>query len=330
METILGQKTVVETTELDVATVNVTPPTQARVHGIASASAEDDGAQVQIETATVVADEGITTSGNAEVMFTGAGVTGSPITKSVALLDTDDADGAATTIAAALDADANISAKYAVTAVDNTVIATAVAAATNDATLNISIDNDTCAGITTAATSANTQNGSTGSGALSVLVKGLGSDYKPLQETVILQGTTSVNTVNSYAFINEIKVASGAVNVGNITATAATDSTVSYTVPAGMGVGAQAFYMAADDGGVYQISRLYADSVNATANAYTTIKVKVLEDSGVWITKRMFKLDDNKTYYRDYINLDLKARSIVKVTAVASGGSANVNVMMDI
>lgn len=91
---------------------------------------------------------------------------------------------------------------------------------------------------------------SDGTGARTITVIGLDSSFLVQSETVTLNGTTGVSTTKSYRRILSLRVAtagSGLANAGAITATAATDSTVSarieigknrsemaiYTVPAG-------------------------------------------------------------------------------------------------
>lgn len=108
----------------------------------------------QVETATVVG--AITTSGNATVIVTATGMTGTPITTSVAVLNGDTADMVAEKIRTALNAVANITAKFAVGGSGAQVTLTRLIAAANIANLNIDIDNGTCAGLTTAHTSADT------------------------------------------------------------------------------------------------------------------------------------------------------------------------------
>lgn len=53
--------------------------------------------------------------------------------------------------------------------------------------------------------------------ALKVIVQGLDATFSPLTETIALNGTTAVTTVNSYLRINRLLVANGT-NVGTITA----------------------------------------------------------------------------------------------------------------
>ena len=111
----------------------------------------------QVETATVVGT--ISTAGNASVVVTANGMTGSPKTIAVPVLLADDASAIAGKIRAALAADAAVAALFAVSGATDKVILTRLIKAANDGTLNIAIDNGTCAGITTAAASANTTAG---------------------------------------------------------------------------------------------------------------------------------------------------------------------------
>jgi predicted secreted protein len=111
----------------------------------------------QIETATAAGT--VTASGDATVIVTAAGVTGSAITFTVAVLENDTPTMWAAKVRTALLTDANLTAVYDVGGYGPYITLTRKIAAANDATLNIAIDNDTSAGITTAATSANTRAG---------------------------------------------------------------------------------------------------------------------------------------------------------------------------
>lgn len=114
------------------------------------------GAQ-QVETAVVVGT--ITGNGNATFTTTFAGMTGSPLATSVAVLNGDTPDTVATKAAAALNLVANFSAKCTAVANGPNVIVTANLAAANDATFNVAYTNGTCTGLTPDATSDNTTAG---------------------------------------------------------------------------------------------------------------------------------------------------------------------------
>lgn len=130
---------------------------------------------IQVETATAAGT--ITGSGNAEVVVTAANVPGSPLTFSVAVESGDLPAEWAAKVRTALAADATLSQYFdaggsltGITLSSKPTLSHTVQGASigaypaNDATLNISLDNGTCTGITTAATSADTIAGSASSG----------------------------------------------------------------------------------------------------------------------------------------------------------------------
>jgi hypothetical protein len=124
----------------------------------------------QEETATAAGP--ISGRGNATVVVTSAGMTGSPITLSVPVLASDAAAAWAAKVRTALNANAVIAARFTVGGASAAILLTrkplntytingtsVPCYAATDGTLNISLDNGTCTGITTAASSANTTAG---------------------------------------------------------------------------------------------------------------------------------------------------------------------------
>lgn len=115
----------------------------------------------QVETSTVVGT--VTLTGTAAVVVTAAGMPGSPITVQVPVTNTDTATVVAGKIRAYLQALSSISDTLGLwftwSGTGATVVGTATASAANDATMNISVDNGTCTGLTAAPTSANTTAG---------------------------------------------------------------------------------------------------------------------------------------------------------------------------
>lgn len=99
-----------------------------------------------------------------------------------------------------------------------------------------------------ASTSAADDGSPAGTGARTVYIEGLDGDYNVVSETVTMNGTTDVTTINSYMYINKftvITVGSGGANAGDITAKLSTTlydmiltgynnrTTAHYCVPAG-------------------------------------------------------------------------------------------------
>jgi hypothetical protein len=121
---------------------------------------DNDDGTAQQETATAAGT--ITGSGNATVVVTAAGLTGSPNTVSVPVTSGDTAAVWADKVRVALRNHLVISNFFAVSGTGTAIILTARVRAANDSTLNISLDNGTSTGITTAGTSANTTAGVVG------------------------------------------------------------------------------------------------------------------------------------------------------------------------
>lgn len=142
----------------------------------------------QVETATAAGT--ITGDGNAAVVVTAAGMTGSPKTINVAVTNGDTAAVWAGKVRTALNADSAVTALFDVGGTSTSITltrkstgsyvlsstVTVLTYAANDATLNISLDNGTCTGITTAATSANTVAGVATAGCR--ILDGDGNDYQ--------------------------------------------------------------------------------------------------------------------------------------------------------
>jgi hypothetical protein len=178
----------------------------------------------QVETATAAGT--ITGSGNATVIVTAAGMTGSPKTISVAVVNGDTAATWAGKVRTALAADSAVAALFTVggstTAI--TLTRTSPAGVANDSTLNISLDNGTCTGITTAGTSTNTTAGVAGTrqvetltitgtpttdGNILITVTAVGLTGSPLGIQVPVNGSQYTDILITNAVYAAAKAASG-------------------------------------------------------------------------------------------------------------------------
>lgn len=124
----------------------------------------------QVETATVVGT--ITGAGNATVIVTAPGMSGTPITLSVAVALADTASQVAEKIRAAMAANANIAAWFTIAAAGAVITLTKKVAAADAQTMNISVDNGTCTGLTQDLTSTHTVAGAAGAEADRAVVPG--------------------------------------------------------------------------------------------------------------------------------------------------------------
>lgn len=174
--------------------------------GVCTGSAAFVAGVAQVETATVVAAAGATSSGNCIVTVTGSTLTGSPLAVTIPLTTSaNTATLVASALASGLNANAAIAAKYSVTSSGADIILTVKADANgnylaNDGTLNIAIPSGL--GITAAPTSADTTAGVVSSGVQ--VLDGDGKDF---------EGVTLPSMARIYAL--EINVTSGSASASN-------------------------------------------------------------------------------------------------------------------
>lgn len=233
----------------------------------------------------------------------------------------------ATKIRAALAADEDVTAMFTVSGETSKVILTKKTSGANDATLNIAIAAGST-GITAVATSADTTEGSGGSGARIILIEGINENYEEVTEQVTLNGETAVNTTKYYFMINKMQVlraGSYGTNKGYIAATALTDNSETCRILADAGESQNAVFMNANRS-TQTVSKLFFNTQNTTSGAITTFKVKVKEDGRAWCTKRVVQIIAGSPAVEVQGGVEIPKKAILKVTAVASAGSSDVNV----
>jgi hypothetical protein len=174
--------------------------------GVCTGSAAFVAGVAQVETATVVAAAGATSSGNCIVTVTGSTLTGSPLAVTIPLTTSaNTATLVASALASGLNANAAIAAKYSVASSGADIVLTVKADANgnylaNDGTLNIAIPSGL--GITAASTSTDTTAGVVSSGVQ--VLDGDGKDF---------EGVTLPSMARIYAL--EINVTSGSASATN-------------------------------------------------------------------------------------------------------------------
>lgn len=135
----------------------------------------------QVETATVIGT--ITGTGNATVVVTSARISNGSKTLSVSVTAGDDASAVAGKIRTALAFDSDVSAIFLVSGSAANIVLTEHVSNANDTTLNISIADGTCTGLTAAPTSTNTTAGSGLSNAYITLVEAKSVDLLNFSDT---------------------------------------------------------------------------------------------------------------------------------------------------
>ena len=168
-----------------------------------------------------------------------------------------------------------------------------------------------------------------GTGARTVLIQGLDANWLPISETVTLNGTTPVTTVNSYLRVNLMtttSAGSGGQNAGDLTLRVAGGGTTQSIARAGYGFGRQAVYTVADN------TSLFCGSFNFTVltpnNTIFSAVFGIQQVSGTG-NRRIpieFQVTSNVPYlHLTQFGLSFAARTTV-ILRVTTTGQNNTNV----
>jgi len=178
-----------------------------------------------------------------------------------------------------------------------------------------------------------------GVGARTVRIQGLTAwNVAEATETVTLNGTTPVNTVNSYVIIHRMKVLTSGgtnINVGTITATAATDSTVTAEIAIGQGQTQMAIYGVPSVQSLY-MTRFYAYINDANAASRVDVQLRANENPDVQTTNFINKFDlqlaNNGTSVGEVtFNIPIKFAGpcLIKVQGIANAADIDMSAGFD-
>jgi hypothetical protein len=166
-------------------------------------------------------------------------------------------------------------------------------------------------------------------GALTVRVYGLDSSYAPQEETVTLNGTTNVNTANTYTMIHRMTVltaGSAAANLGTIKATAATDGTVTARIRIGNNQTGMAIYQIPAGKTGYMF--MYYGALSSAAKlAAANLRLVAKPDGEVWQVKHFAGIVSTASsafshYFPTPVAYD--AKTIVKMQATPDVNDSDV------
>ena len=182
-------------------------------------------------------------------------------------------------------------------------------------------------------TSVNDDGNPVGTGARTIRIYGLKTwDLAETSEDITLDGTTPVNTANSYVIINRMKVLTcgGNLNLGTISATAATDGTVTAVIAIGDGQTEMAIYGVPSTQSFYMTR--WGVHINKTSASITTaeFQLRVNETPNVqstcFIRKNDSSVQSNGTSSSEK-HFDNPAKiagpCIIKVQATASAADVD-------
>jgi hypothetical protein len=165
-----------------------------------------------------------------------------------------------------------------------------------------------------------------GTGARTVSILGLNGSGVEVSESVNLNGLTPVATTNAYIIVFRMIVTAagtGGVNVGNITATAQTDATLTGQIDAGYNQTLMAIWQVPAGKTLYLNS--YYASMNGTTSA-TSVDIRLwAKPSGqTWQTKHVLGLSSvGVSYFRHVFDPPLKYNALTLIRLQAADASAN-------
>ena len=177
---------------------------------------------------------------------------------------------------------------------------------------------------------------SAGSGAQTVTISGIGSDYSTVTETVSLNGNTNVPTVNTYWHINRAFVASagsGGTQVGTITIISAAAGTPTLgTLAIGANQTQSTIYMVPLGYTAY-ITFINVATQSSNINGTCDIAMYAKPFGGVFRVQSDFLFREGSTtsYTRDFRGfLSYAEKSIIKFRCVAASHATDVAIDYDI
>ena len=174
---------------------------------------------------------------------------------------------------------------------------------------------------------------SAGTGARTVAIFGLDSSYNEINETVTLNGQTSVNTTNSFLRIFRMYVVtagSGATAAGTIYAgTGTVTSGVPAVVYGTIAIGANQTQMSlwtVPAGYTLYLMGVFYTSGNATANAWTIFQMNQRPLGGVFRQQTSARVAGNGDFVLDlHTPLVFAEKTDIEIRAFASAGTSNVS-----
>lgn len=171
-----------------------------------------------------------------------------------------------------------------------------------------------------------------GTGARTVTIEGLDSNWDLMSETIVLNGVTPVVSSSSWWRINRAYVATvgtGYVNAGDITGTGSDSSDVHFKITADLGQSQLGFYTVPNG---YQLSleQIYAYAFKQ-ANAAFEVRMRTRENLGPWRLQGTFGAHSQGGYaHRDYRpGLVIPTKTDIEFIAEVSADNCGISVEFD-
>lgn len=169
-----------------------------------------------------------------------------------------------------------------------------------------------------------------GTGAQTVEVKGLDTDWEPQSETVNMAGAVDSPTLKSYLHVYQLTAktfGSGAVNAGTITATAQTDATVTAQMTIGLNYSQSAIFPVRA-GYTAHVLHLFFSRLRLLATVNLDVRLLAQPDGGgfeVRWTGGITNASSSGLQQEFKPPLVFPEKTIIKLDAISSAASADVS-----
>jgi hypothetical protein len=171
--------------------------------------------------------------------------------------------------------------------------------------------------------SSNVNDTSAGTGLRTVSITGLNASYVVTTETVTMNGTTDVATVNSYVIIHRmvgLTAGSGGTNAGTITATAQTDATITCSIEIGFGQ-SQFAILQIPAGYTAYITKVRSRMNQTTASSTAQCVLFIKPFGGIFNAKTNLGLNNSGSSSveidRTHSPIVVSEKSIIKITCIS-------------
>lgn len=185
-----------------------------------------------------------------------------------------------------------------------------------------------------ASTDADDDGSPAGTGARTIKVFGLDGNYEDQSETLTMNGTTDVPTVNQYIMIHRMMVVTAGStgnNVGNITATAQVDGTVTAQITATRNQTLMAIYQIPNAKTGYLV-HWYIDAFRATISGGVDGWLSIQPDGEVFQQKahRSMQGQGGSSTTAKLFCLPAAAKSIIKISALPTAANYKIAAGFDL
>jgi hypothetical protein len=165
----------------------------------------------------------------------------------------------------------------------------------------------------------------------SIYIEGLDSNYNPITETVVTNGTTAVITTKSFARVHTATVTSGQANVGDITFRLHSDTgTVISHIRAGFSITKMSQYTVPAGKTAYILVGDATSFRGGSGNIGSVVKMMVRPYSGVFLVAHISEVVNGYYRYDFPVPMRVPEKSDIDIIGIADGNGTQMSCNYDI